>query len=324
MTRRDALTMLLVALAGPAAAAGRGAHVPRIGYLTLAPLGEPPSGDRLAFLQGLRELGYIDGRTVEIVSRSGEMSQEILEFAARDLVAAKVDVIAAAGTVAAIAAKKATTSIPIVMIFSSEPVVAGLVANLAKPGGNVTGVATMQTELDPKRLALFKEMVPGLKRISVLWTRFHPSHRVELQAVERTAASLGLSLEPHEVTSDLLGVLRHLERSPPDAIFVLWDVRTLSFRQYIVDFALKHRLPTSMPLEPFVAAGGLMSYGPNVEAIFRRSAAYVDRILTGAQPANLPVERPTKFDLVVNLRTAGRLGLNVPSTLLLFADRVIE
>jgi len=324
MNRRRVLASLVGGLAVPASLRAQPRASPRIGYLTFAPLLEQPSGDRLAFLDGLAELGYVDGKTARIVNRSGEMDREILRFAAQDLVDAKVDVIAAAGTVPALFAKEATRTIPIVMIFASEPVLAGLVSSLARPGGNVTGVSTIQTELDPKRLAMLKEITPGLGRVAVLWTRFHPSHEAELQAVAQAARSLRLELEPFDITSDLLGVLRKLEVRLPDAIFVLWDTRTLGYRQFIVDFALKHKLPTSMPLEPFVVAGGLMSYGPNVQAIFRRSASYVDRILRGASPEDLPVERPSKIDLVLNAKTARALGLEFPAPLRLLADRVVE
>src|SRR5262245_36872020 len=324
MNRRSALAALLGALAMPAVSRAQPARVPRVGYLTLAPLGNKPSGERLAFLEGMGELGYVDGKTIKIIYHSGEMNLDTLEFAAQSLVEAQVDVIAAAGTVPALTVKRLTRTIPIVMIFASEPVVGGLVASLARPGGNVTGVSTIQTELDPKRLAMLKEINPAIARVAVLWTRFHPSHSAELQAVEAAAPSLGLTLESFDVTHDILGVLRKMDSRPPDAIFVLWDVRTLNFRQVIVDFALKHSLPTSMPLEPYVEAGGLISYGPNVQAIFRRSAAYVHRILRGAKPADLPVERPSKFDLVVNLKTAQKLGLKLPASLVLLADRVIE
>ena len=324
MNRRNAFAALLATLAMPAVSRAQTARVPRIGYLTLAPLGNKPSGERLAFLEGMGELGYIDGKTVEIIYRSGEMNPDTLEFAAQSLVEAKVDVIAAAGTVPALAAKRLTRTIPIVMIFASEPVIAGLVADLARPGGNVTGVSTIQTEIDPKRLAMLKEISPAITRVAVLWTRFHPSHGAELQAVEKAAQTLRLTLESFDVTDDLLGVLGKMDSRLPDAIFVLWDVRTLNFRQFIAAFALKHKLPTSMPLEAYAEAGGLMSYGPNVQSMFRRSPAYVHRILRGAKPADLPVERPSKFDLVVNLKTAEKLGLKLPPALLLFADRVIE
>jgi putative ABC transport system substrate-binding protein len=324
MSRRRAVAALLATLAMPAVSRAQSARVPRVGYLTLAPLENKPSGERLAFLDGMGELGYIDGKTIEIVYQSGEMNLDTLEFAAQSLVEAKVDVIAAAGTVPALAVKRLTRTIPIVMVFASEPVVAGLVASLARPGGNVTGVSTIQTELDPKRLAMLKEIKPAIARVAVLWTRFHPSHSAELKAVEAAAQSLGLTLESFDVTHDVLGVLRKMDSRPPDAIFVLWDVRTLNFRSFIIDFAFKHSLPTSMPLEPYVEAGGLISYGPNVQAMFRRSAAYVHRILRGAKPADLPVERPSKFDLVVNLRTAQKLGLKLPPSLVLLADRVID
>jgi putative ABC transport system substrate-binding protein len=324
MSRRRAVAALLATLAMPAVSRAQSARVPRVGYLTLAPLEDKPSGERLAFLDGMGELGYIDGKTIEIVYQSGEMNLDTLEFAAQSLVEAKVDVIAAAGTVPALAVKRLTRTIPIVMVFASEPVVAGLVASLARPGGNVTGVSTIQTELDPKRLAMLKEIKPAIARVAVLWTRFHPSHSAELKAVEAAAQSLGLTLESFDVTHDVLGVLRKMDSRPPDAIFVLWDVRTLNFRSFIIDFAFKHSLPTSMPLEPYVEAGGLISYGPNVQAMFRRSAAYVHRILRGAKPADLPVERPSKFDLVVNLRTAQKLGLKLPPSLVLLADRVID
>ncbi len=324
MNRRNALATLLAALAAAGTAPVDAAPLPKIGYLTLAPLGEKASGERLAFLEELRELGYVDGRSAQIVYRSGEMNIDLLEFAAQALVEAKVDVIAAAGTVAALAAKRVTRTIPIVMVFASEPVIAGLVANLGNPGGNVTGVSTIQTELDPKRLAMLKEVDPSIARVAVLWTRVHPSHAAELNAIEGTALSLGIALESFDVTEDLLGALRKMDARLPDALFVMWDFRTLAFRQFIVDFALKHQLPTSMPTEDFVEAGGLMSYGPNVETIFRRSASYVHRILLGAKPANLPVERPIKFDLVVNLTTAKAVGVELPPTLVLLADRVVR
>jgi putative ABC transport system substrate-binding protein len=324
MNRRSAISALIASLATPAGSQGQTARMPRIGYLTLAPLSAKPSGERLAFLEQLAEFGYVDGKTAQIINRSGEMDLDILEFAVRDLIDAKVDVIAAAGAIPALAVKRATRTIPIVMIFASEPVVSGLVKDLARPGGNVTGVSTMQTELDPKRLAMLKEMRPSMTRVAVLWTRFHPSHAAELRAVEKAAVELGLTLDLHDVTRDLLGVLDRMDEDPPDAVFVMWDVRTLSYRQYIVDFANKHGLPTSMPLEPYVVSGALMSYGPNVRAIFQRSAWYVHRILRGAKPADLPVERPTKFDLVINLKTAKKLDLTPPPALMLLADKVIE
>jgi putative ABC transport system substrate-binding protein len=322
--KRNTLRILAGALAGSMVAPARAGRPPRLGYLTLSPLGENPTPERIAFLSGLRELGYVEGKSIEIVYRSGEMNQDLLKIEAQDLVDSGVDVIAAAGTVPALAAKNATRTIPIVMIFSSEPVIAGLIAGLAHPGGNVTGVSTIQTEIDPKRLALLKSVRPGIKRVAILWTRFHPSHAAELQQIENTARELGLSSDSYDVTSDLLGTLKRIDAHLPDAIFVLWDVRTLGYRQFIVDFALKRKLPTSMPLEPYVRSGGLMSYGPDVLAIFRRSASYVHRILQGARPADLPVERPEKFDLVLNQATAHAIGITFPTALVLMAEKVID
>jgi putative ABC transport system substrate-binding protein len=301
-------------------------QLPRIGYLSLAPFGEKPSPERVAFIEGLRELGYIDEQTIRIDYRSGEMNREMLTDAAEALVERRLDLIVAAGTVPALAAMKATRTIPIVMMFSSEPVLAGLVSSLARPGGNITGVSTIQTEVDPKRLALLKEAAPNISRVAVLWTSGHPSHAEELKAVEHAARTLRLSLRPFDVTeySALQAAFRQVTEERLDAIFVMWDYRTLSYRSFIADFALKYRLPTSMPSETFVRAGGLMSYAPNVSAIFRRSASYVDRILKGAKAGDLPVERPSKFELLVNLKTAEALGITIPQSVLAQADEVIR
>jgi len=325
--RRQFLVAVGALLAVPLGAVAQSSRqLPRIGYLSLAPLSEKPSPERMAFIEGLRELGYIDEQTIRIEYQSGEMNLEMLGDAAEALVERKVDLIVAAGTVPALAAMKATRTIPIVMMFSSEPVLAGLVRSLARPGGNITGVSTIQTEVDQKRLALLKETAPAISRVAVLWTSVHPSHAEELKAIERAARTLRLSLRPFDVTeySALQAAFKRVTEERLDAILVMWDYRTLSYRSFIADFALKHRLPTSMPSEAFVDAGGLMSYGPNVNAIFRRSASYVHRILKGAKAGDLPVEEPTKFDLVLNLKTARALSLTPPPQILLRVDRVLE
>jgi len=318
-----AATLLAVPLGAVAQSRRR---LPRIGYLSLAPFSEKPSQERLAFIEGLRELGYTDEQTIRIEYRSGEMNLEMLTDAAEALVELKVDLIVAAGTVPALAAMKATRTIPIVMMFSNEPVVAGLVQSLARPGGNITGVSTIQTEVDQKRLGLLKEAAGSISRVAVLWTSVHPSHPEELKAIERAARALRLSLRPFDVTeySALQAAFKQVTEERLDAIFVMWDFRTLSYRSVIADFALKYRLPTSMPSETFVRAGGLMSYAPNVDAIFRRSASYVDRILKGAKAGDLPVEQPSKFELVVNLKTAKALGITIPQSVLAQADEVIR
>jgi putative ABC transport system substrate-binding protein len=301
-------------------------RLPRIGYLSFAPITDAPSPERAAFLQGLRDLGYIDGKTITIEYQSGEMNVEMLPDAAAELVDRKVDLIVAAGTVASVAAKNATKSIPVVTMFSSEPVASGLVNSLAKPGGNVTGLSTMQTELDAKRLEMLKEVLPKISRVAVLWTTVHPSHQHELKSIAGAARRLGMAVTTFDVTSPngLKRTFAAMTKARPDALFVLWDYRTLTFRKDIAEFAATNHLPTSFPSMEFVEAGGLMSYGPNQHDIFRRTAAFVDKILKGAKPADLPVEQPTRFELVVNMKTAKALGITIPQTILVRADRVIE
>jgi putative ABC transport system substrate-binding protein len=302
------------------------ARLPRVGYLSFAPVSDIPSPERSAFLQGLRELGYVDGKTVTIEYQSGEMNVEMLSDAASALIERKVDVIVGVGTVAARAAKNATTSIPIVMMFASEPVVSGLVNSLAKPGGNVTGLSTIQTELDAKRLEQLKEVALKVSRVAVLWTTVHPSHEHELKSISGTARRLGITVTPFDVTNPdgLQRAFAGMVTRPPDAVFVLWDYRTSTFRKEIAQFAALNRLPTSFPSKEFVEAGGLMSYGPNPLDVFWRAATYVDKILKGAKPADLPVEQPTKFELVINMKTAKALGIAIPQSILVRADKVIE
>jgi len=345
MTRREFITLLggaaamsptviraLASLVWPTLGWTRGARaqfqarVPRIGYLTFAPLTDAPSPERAAFLYGLGEVGYIDGKTITIEYQSAEMNVQMLPDAAAELVDRKVDLIVAAGTVASVAAKNATKSIPVVMMFSSEPVASGLVNSLARPGGNVTGLSTMQTELDAKRLEMLKEILPKTAHVAVLWTMVHPSHQYELKSITDAARSLRMAVTAFDVTnpSDLDRAFGAVTKARPDALFVLWDYRTLTFRKDIAAFAATNQLPTSVPSIEFVEAGGLMSYGPNQYDIFRRTAAIVDKVLKGAKPAEIPVEQPTKFELIVNMKTAKALGINMPQSILLRADRVIE
>ena len=302
------------------------ARVPRIGYLSFAPLTDAPSPERAAFLYGLGELGYIDGKTITIDYQSAEMNVEMLPDAAAELVDRKVDLIVGAGTVASVAAKNATKLIPVVTMFSSEPIASGLVNSLARPGGNVTGLSTMQTELDAKRLEMLKEILPKISHVAVLWTTVHPSHPYELKSIGDAARRLGMAVTTFEVTnpSDLNRAFAAMTKTRPDALFVLWDYRTLTFRKDIAGFAATNQLPTSVPSSEFVEAGGLMSYGPNQYDIFRRTAAIVDKILKGEKPGDIPVEQPTKFELIVNMETAKALGINMPQSILLRADRVIE
>jgi putative ABC transport system substrate-binding protein len=231
----------------------------------------------------------------------------------------------AIGTPTALAAKQATRTIPIVM-FAADAVANGLVASLAKPGGNVTGVSGVQIKLSPKRLEVLNEAVPRASRVAVLYSRVHPSHAQELTAIRARAGELGLALQPFDVTrlEDLQAAFSRMSARRPDAVLVLFDYRTLIYRELISEFSATNRLPTMFGTRESVDAGGLMSYGPNLEEMFARAASYADRILNGADPSTLPVEQPTRFELFINRRTARTLGLQIPEALLLRANILIE
>ena len=298
--------------------------IPRLGYLVLAPLSETPSPERAAFLDGLRELGWIDGKTVAVEYRSAKWHAELLDDLAEELVRMKVDIIVAAGPDTLIrAAKQATATIPIVMLASGDPVGDRFVASLARPGGNVTGISRMVPELGSKRLELLKEVVPRVARVAVIWS---PAAPRELRVAQTAADKLGLALKLMEVRNadDLARTFAVLEKERPDALTMLFDGLTSGYRGLVSDFAKKHKLPTVFGAREFAEAGGLMSYAPGIAEGFHRGATYVDRILKGAKPADLPVEQPTRFELVINLKTAKALGLTIPQTLLLRADQVIQ
>ena len=304
-----------VALAPPAEAQ-QPAKIPRLGYLVVAPLSDTPSPERAAFLTGLRELGWIEGKTIAIEYRSAKWNVELLNDLAEELVRMKVDIIVVAGGGAPLrgAAKQATSTIPIVMTGSADPVAERLVASLARPGGNVTGMSLMTHELGSKRLELLKEVVPRVARLAVLWNPA-TSDDLELRATRAAAHTLGITLKLMEMKNadDLARVLAVLEKERPDGLTM-----------FVGDFAKKHKIPTIFGAREFAEAGGLMSYAPDIAESFRRAATYVDKILKGAKPADLPVEQPTKFELVINLKTAKALGLTIPPTVLLRADKVIQ
>ncbi len=300
--------------------------VPRIGYLVLAPLLEKPSPERAAFLEALRELGYVEGKTVSIEYRSAAWNAELLPDLAEELVRLNVDVIVTGGGGATPeAARQATKTTPIVVAASADPVGLGLVASLARPGGNITGTSLMAPELGSKRLELLKETVPKISRVAVLW---HPrgAGRLEWQQTEAAARRLGVTLQSYEVRNadDVARALESMTKKRPDAVIMFFDPLTSGYRVIISDFALKNRLPTIFGAREFAAAGGLMSYGPNIPELFRRAAVYVDKILKGAKPRDLPVEQPTKFELIVNLKTAEALGLTIPPSVLIRADQVVQ
>ena len=300
--------------------------VPRIGYLVLAPLLEKPSPERAAFLEALSELGYVEGKTVSIEYRSAGWNAELLPDLAEELVRLNVDaIVTGGGGATAEAARQATKTIPIVVAASADPVGLGLVASLARPGGNITGTSLMAPELGSKRLELLKETVPKISRVAVLW---HPrgAGRLEWQQTEAAARRLGVTLQSYEVRNadDVARALEAMTQKRPDAVIMFFDPLTSGYRVIISDFALKNRLPTIFGSREFAAAGGLMSYGPNIPELFRRAAVYVDKILKGAKPRDLPIEQPTKFELIVNLKTAKALGLTIPPSVLIRADQVVQ
>jgi ABC-type uncharacterized transport system substrate-binding protein len=329
MTRR--LIGLLVALAlnlllAPLAAEAQSpAKVYRIGLLCLF---SPATGESKAesFRQGLRELGYIEGQNIRIESRWAEGHHERLAELAADLVRLEVAVMVTESTPAALAAKQATQTIPIVTAAIGDPVAVGLVASLARPGGNVTGVTMFASEPSGKQLELLKEAAPQTTLVAVLWNAANPVHIHHLEGIKAAAQSLGLTLQAVAVRtpSDFDRAFEAMASMRPSALITLADGMLLDNRTHIIAFAAKSRLPALFPDREFAETGGLMTYGPNLAANFRRATTYVDKILKGTKPADLPVEQPTKFELVINLKTAQALGLTIPPTLLFRADEVIR
>ena len=317
-----ALNLVLLPVVAAAQQPGR---VPRIGYLVLSPLVDPPSAERAAFLDGLKELGYVAGQNIIIEYRSAAWSRELLPDLAAELVELKVDVIVAVpGT--ADAARQTTKTIPIVVPAANDPVESGLVASLARPGGNITGTAVSTIDLAGKRLELLKEALPKLSRVAVLWSPPYEAASLQWKETQAAARRLGLALQSLEVKDpkDFPGAFSAMTRKRPDALLTFVSPLTTAYRPIVVEFATKHRLPTMFAVREDVGAGGLMSYAANVPHIFRRDAGYIDKILKGTKPGDLPIEQPTEFELVINMKTAKTLGLTIPQTLLLRADQVIE
>jgi putative tryptophan/tyrosine transport system substrate-binding protein len=321
---------LLAALGGAAVAWPLAARAQqsrkRIGFLGTSSLSlERDLVD--AFVQSLRELGHVDGENVAIEYRWAEGQDNRLPNLAAELVRLGPDVIVTTGTPGTIAAKQATSTIPIVFASSGSPIAAGLVASLARPGGNVTGFTLSGAELEVKRVQLLKETVPGLSRLAVVWNPANPPSFEFYQFTKAAAAALGLTLQPIvEVRQidDFKDAFSTIVSGKPDAMTVLPDRFLLAHRNEVVSFAANNQLPAVYPYRAYVVAGGLMSYAPNDIDQFRRTAVYVDKVLKGAKPADLPVQEPIKFELVINLRTARALALTVPEKLLVGADEVIE
>ena len=323
--RRIGLAVILtvILILAPLAEAQSARQVWRIGYLgTSSPALEPNLVN--AFRQGLRELGHIEGQDIVIEYRWAEGKYDRFPELAAELVRLKVDVILTAGTPGALAAKQATRTIPIVMAVVADALAYQLVASLAQPGGNVTGLSTLARDLQGKQLEFLKEIVPRLSRIAVLVNPANPFN--DVLGREQVQQALRLKLELFEVKAaeEFEAVFAAIARQRPDALFMIADRFLLAHRARIVAFAARQRLPGMYPYKEFVEAGGLVSYAPSYPEMFRRSATYVDKILKGAKPADLPVEQPTKFELIINLKTAKALRLTIPQTLLLRADQVIE
>jgi len=317
-----AVTLLcLILLAAPlTAAAQQTEKVPRIGYLSLG-AAVPPG----LLVERLREAGYIDGQNVRIDYRFGEGKHDAMGALVRELVARGVDVIMAVGDEAVVAAKKATAVIPIVM-FSCDALAVGFVHSLARPGSNVTGVTCVTTELSPKRVAFLREAVPKVSRVGLLFNPANVAKPFDADQTRKAAQGIGLKVQSQEVLepSDLSQAFTAFSRQRVDALIVLDESWTLLHAKRIAELAIQHRLPTMHSFREAAVAGGLMSYGPSAAEMLGLSATYVVKILKGAKPADLPVEQPTRFELVINLKTAKALGLTIPPSVLARADEVIQ
>ena len=327
MRRRDFALLVLgaVAMRPLQAHAQRAAKIPRIGVLIP---GTAASFSRRvqAFVDGLSLLGRVEGLTIEIEWKWANDRVDLLPALAAQLVQDKVDVIVTGGTPAAQALKAATQSIPIVVAIMADPVAAGIVETLARPGGNATGFSIVAPELGAKRLQLLKEVVPTISSVAVLLNARNPQSQIELKELKTAAASMGLRIDPIEVSGQggLEDAFAAMNKAAAQALIVLTDPVLFSERKPTVDLANRYRLPAVYPFQGYVEDGGLVSYGPSDADLFRRAAGYVDRILKGAKPAELPVEQPVKFEMYVNLNAARALGVTVPELFLARADKVIE
>ena len=314
------VTLALGLLLAPLSAdADQPLRIPVIGIIEYEPSWQP-------FLQALRELGYVEGRNITIERRSGAGAPDRLATVAAELVRLKVDILVTLGTPATRAAKQATQTIPIVMIAVADPRQTGLVTSFARPGGNITGLTILGPELAAKRLQLLKEVVPGVSRVAFLWNPANPGTAVNLENVQAGARALKVAVQSVAVRSptELESAFAAMMKERPDAFMMTADPMHLLHTNWIVDFVNRSRLPAVYQVRESVVAGGLMSYGTSRADLFRRAATYVDKMLKGAKPADLPIEEPTQFQLVVNLKTAKALGLTVPRSLLLRADEVIQ
>ena len=328
MKRREFITIVGCAAAWPLASrAQQIGKVPRIGYLSPGSASPGPLAYHDEFQRGLRELGYVDGRNIVVEYRFAEGKFDRLDQLAAELVGLNVDVIVSVVTQASLAAKNATSTIPIVIVSVADPVGAGLVGNLARPGANVTGTSAMTSEVIGKSLALLKQTVPTVSSVAVLWNPNNVTYQGQImREVEIAAGKLGVELQTFGVgrPDEFDRTFAAITSARAASLLVLPDPLFSSYTAQIADLANKNRLPAMYGLREDAGAGGLLAYGPKYADLYRRAADYVDKILKGAKPADLPVEQPTKFEFIINLNTARTLGLTIPSGVLAIADEVIE
>jgi ABC-type uncharacterized transport system substrate-binding protein len=324
MRRREFIAALGAAATWSLAARAQ-EKIPRVGFMgnSTAALEANLVG---AFREGLRELGYEEGRNIGIEYRWADGQYERFPALVAELIAAKVDVIVTAGTPAALAVKKATATVPLVMVAVGDPVGTGLVPSLARPDGNLTGLSSVAPDLEGKRLELLREIVPSVSHIAVFFNSLNPFHVASMRQAQAAGKTLGIKVQQHDIrkSEDLDGAFAALRKERPDALLILADRVFLHNRQRMMDFTEEQRLPNVNAYKELVEAGGLISYGPSYEDMHKRAAIYVNKILKGAKPGNLPIEQPTKFTLVVNLKAAKALGISMPATVISRADEVIE
>ena len=298
----------------------------RVGFLGDGPRAERAGISIEPFRDGLRELGYVENRSIVVQERWSEGRSELLPDLAAELVRLKVDVIVTHGVRAIKAAQSATTAIPIVMAVSPDPIATGLVASLARPGGNTTGLTDQVAELGEKEIEIIREIVPRTRRVAILWNEGNPGARVTFEQTRTAAAKSGLDVAalPVKQQEDLEAAVAKAAGGRADVLVVIHDVLTVSHRAQVARLALKHKLPSICASSPFADVGGLVAYAPSLPGLFKRAAIFVDRIFRGAKPAEIPVEQPTTFLLRINLRTAAALGLTIPPAVLARADEVIQ
>ena len=313
------------AMCGAVATAQQAGKVAPIGYVSLIDIAaSDPSF--AALRDGLRDLGHNEGKNILFEYRSAQGKPEVIPGLVAELVQLKVDLLFCPNLPAIDAAKKATNTIPIVMVSNVDPVELGIVNSFARPGGNITGLTLQSLELSGKRLELLKEIFPKLKRVGLVWNLGDQSMNLISKQVQSVAPPMGVTLQPFGVrnTGDFGGIFEKISQNPPDAIFSIADRLVNSQQKQILEFAVKSKIPTMFDSAPAVEAGALLAYGPSRVEVSHRAAYYVDRILKGAKPADLPVEQPTKFELIINLKTANQIGLTIPASVLYRADKVIK